>query len=161
MQETKFQVTSIGEVVADGEMFAIQLNPKLRSVMKGLQGFSHLQVYWWAHENDKQQLRKVYTVSKPYKKGPAELGIFATRSPIRPNPLAMTLVPVTFLDEDAGRIGLAFIDAFPGTPVLDIKPYYGWERVKEYSLPVWCSHWPAWYEDSANFDWEAEFENAK
>jgi hypothetical protein len=35
------------------------------------------------------------------------------------------------------------------------------ERVKEYHVPSWCSHWPRWYEDAADFDWAGEFENAR
>ncbi len=65
----------------------------------------------------------------------------------------MTIVGITFIDEPQGVLGIAFIDAEPGTPVLDIKPYYGMDRVKEYQVPQW-------YEDAGIFDWAGEFENA-
>ncbi|MBN2657326.1 MAG: SAM-dependent methyltransferase [Spirochaetales bacterium] len=157
----KYELQSIGMIETGERGFCIRLEENFRAALTGLEDFSHVQVYWWAHLFDKSQMRGLTTVDKPYVKSPDVLGIFATRSPIRPNPLAMTLVPLTFIDKEEGIVGLAFIDAEPGTPVLDIKPYYGMERVKEFSLPAWCAHWPRWYEDAADFDWEQEFVNAR
>jgi tRNA (adenine37-N6)-methyltransferase len=156
-----YVVHSIGEVVKNSEGFGIQLNGKTKDALLGIKDFSHVQIYWWADQLDTKEMRSIYRLPKPYKKGPEELGIFATRSPLRPNPLAMTLVPVTFVDEERGHLGIGFIDAEPGTPVLDIKPYYGMERVKEFNVPLWSSHWPIWYEDAGDFDWAGEFENAR
>lgn len=97
---------------------------------------------------------------KPYRKGPRTLGIFATRSPLRPNPIALTAVAVLGLDPEAGRIDIPYIDAEEGTPVLDIKPYHpSVDRVREVTVPAWCNHWPRWYGDSGAFDWEAESES--
>ena len=159
--KNQYVVNSIGEVVNDSAGFAVQLKGNVKEALLGLKDFSHVQIYWWAHQLDTDEMRSIYRLPKPYKKGPQELGIFATRSPLRPNPLAMTLVPVTFVDEERGRMGVGFIDAEPGTPVLDIKPYYGIERVKEFQVPRWSSHWPVWYEDAADFDWAGEFVNAR
>ncbi len=159
--KNQYFLNSIGEVVNNSEGFAVQLNEDVKEALLGIKDFSHVQIYWWAHQLDTDKMRSIYLLPKPYKKGPRVLGIFATRSPLRPNPLAMTLVPVTFVDEERGRLGVGFIDAEPGTPVLDIKPYYGMERVKEFHVPRWSSHWPVWYEDAADFDWVGEFENAR
>jgi tRNA-Thr(GGU) m(6)t(6)A37 methyltransferase TsaA len=161
MEEVNYQLNSIGEVNRTEKGYVIQLSDQVKEALLGLKDFSHVQIYWWAHRLDSEEMRNIHKVEKPYKKGPQKLGIFATRSPMRPNPLAMTVVPVTFIDEEHGLLGIAFIDAEPGTPVLDIKPYYGMERVKEYHVPSWCSHWPRWYEDAADFDWAGEFENAR
>ncbi|MBB6480039.1 TrmO family methyltransferase domain-containing protein [Spirochaeta isovalerica] len=157
----KYDLKSIGTIETGERGFVIQLEKDFRSALTGLENFSHIQVYWWAHLLDRPEMRKLTTVEKPYVKSPDQLGIFATRSPVRPNPLAMTLVPLTFIDLAEGMAGLAYIDAEPGTPVLDIKPYYGMERVREYTVPSWCAHWPEWYEDAADFDWESEFVNAR
>jgi hypothetical protein len=43
--------------------------------------------------------------------------------------------------------------------VLDIKPYFSMERVRDYQVPAWCRHWPQWYEDQMTFDWREEIEN--
>lgn len=161
MEGRNFTLREIATVEVGDRGYSIRFNPEVRDALQGLKGFSHVQVYWWAHLLDSEEMRSVAKVEKPYRKGPGELGIFATRSPLRPNPLAMTLVPVTRVDQEEGALWIAYIDAEPGTPVLDIKPYYGMERVREYQVPVWCSHWPAWYEDAAEFDWAGEFENAR
>ncbi len=161
MERVKYQLNSIGEVNRTEQGFVVQLSVQFKEALLGLKGFSHVQIYWWAHQLDSVEMRNINKVEKPYKKGPQELGIFATRSPLRPNPLAMTIVSITFIDEPQGVLGITFIDAEPGTPVLDIKPYYGMDRVKEYQVPPWCSHWPQWYEDAGEFDWAGEFENAR
>jgi tRNA (Thr-GGU) A37 N-methylase len=86
------------------------------------------------------------------------LGTFATRSPERPNPLALSCAQITYIDKDNAVIGLAYIDAFNNTPVLDIKPYIpSLDRVEAPSVPQWCSHWPNSCEESGSFDWEKEF----
>ncbi len=161
MDGKEFYVREVASVETGNRGYCLRIKAGLEEVLTGLEGFSHIQVYWWAHLMDREELRARVIVDKPYKRGPEELGIFATRSPMRPNPLAMTVVPVTWLDRTEGLVGIAYIDAEPGTPVLDIKPYYGMERVRGYRVPDWCAHWPAWYEDAGDFDWPGEFENAR
>lgn len=80
---------------------------------------------------------------------------------MRPNPLEMTIVPVVDIDQEEGIIRIEYIDAEDGSPVVDIKPYHGTDRLRGFAVPSWCTHWPAWYEDASEFDWEAEFENAR
>ena len=88
----------------------------------GLEGFSHINVLWWFDRLDSPAYRAVTTSERPYRDAPDRLGIFATRSPVRPNPLALTAVPVLAIDAGGGVVRIPFIDAEPGTPVLDIKP---------------------------------------
>jgi tRNA-Thr(GGU) m(6)t(6)A37 methyltransferase TsaA len=88
-----------------------------------LDGFSHINVLWWCHKCDSEEARNILEVKKPYRKAPDIIGVFATRSPVRPNPIALTAVQVIGIDHAAGTIQLAYIDADDGTPVLDIKPY--------------------------------------
>lgn len=86
------------------------------------------------------------------------MGIFATRSPIRPNPIALTAVEIIHVDYQSGIIQIAYIDANDGTPVLDIKPYTpNLDRVETPVVPEWCSHWPKSLEESGTFAWEQEF----
>lgn len=51
------------------------------------------------------------------------MGVFATRSPQRPNPIAITTVDIANIDYEEGAIQLYYIDAFDNTDVIDIKPY--------------------------------------
>ena len=86
------------------------------------------------------------------------MGIFATRSPIRPNPIALTTAPVTYIDYENGVIHIAYMDANDNTPVLDIKPYTpSMDRIESPAVPAWCSHWTISQEESAAFPWEAPF----
>ena len=62
------------------------------------------------------------------------------------------------IDLDEGIIRVPYIDAEDGTPVIDLKPYQPCvDRIRDVSVPEWCDHWPKWYEDAAEFDWESEF----
>ena len=55
-------------------------------------------------------------------------------------------------------MGLAYIDAENGTPVLDVKPYTpSLDRVERPDVPGWCAHWPKSAEASGDFDWEKVF----
>lgn len=86
------------------------------------------------------------------------MGIFATRSPVRPNPVALTAVQVIRIDHKEGIIQIAWIDANDGTPVIDIKPYTpSADRIETPGVPEWCSHWPKSSEQSEYFNWENEF----
>jgi tRNA (Thr-GGU) A37 N-methylase len=66
------------------------------------------------------------------------------------------------VDLENGLVIVPWIDAEDGTPILDIKPYHpSSDRVRDVRMPEWCAHWPQSLEDSAAFDWEAEFVNAR
>ena len=162
MSEFQFQLSTIGVVHVGTDGFVLELEPAYRLALDGLEGFSHLNVLWWAHFVDEQDLRTIVACDQPYQKAPPTLGIFATRSPVRPNPIAISVAPVLQIDQEMGRIHVAYLDAEDGTPVLDIKPYLpSTDRVQVVSTPDWCQHWPQWYEESGNFDWQAEFIHAR
>lgn len=153
-----FQVHPIGTIHTRGEEVLIKLAPKYIQALQGLDGFRHIQVLWWCNHCDNPEARNILTVPKPYKKSPQLMGIFATRSPARPNPIALTPVEVLYIDYEGGVIHIAYIDADDGTPVLDIKPYTpSLDRLQSPQVPAWCSHWPDSLEGSADFDWENEF----
>lgn len=154
----EINLSPIGTIINTKGEFAIQLNKEYIDALRGLEGFSYINVFWWASMFDKDNYRRITTCDKPYKHAPDKLGIFATRSPIRPNPIALTAVAVLNIDFENGFIHVPYLDAEDGTPVLDIKPYHpATDRIKNVNVPEWCKHWPQWYEDSAHFDWESEF----
>lgn len=154
----KLIVKPIGTIVNDHSEMYIRLDKSLFPALEGLEGFSYLQVLWWFNNSDNEASRSKLTEKKPYIHGPAVLGTFATRSPERPNPLALSCAQVTYIDRENAVIGLAYIDADNASPVLDIKPYIpSLDRVEDPVVPSWCSHWPNSCETSACFDWESEF----
>lgn len=162
MAEERITLNPVGTVAMDAEGFALHVDEAYREALVGLDGFSHVVVLWWCHLFADPKYRHILTAETPYRGAPDQLGIFATRSPVRPNPIAVTPVQVLDLDVDAGIIRIPFIDAEPGTPILDLKPYHpSVDRVRDCALPDWCARWPQWLEDSATFDWNAVFVNAR
>ncbi len=153
-----FHVTPIGKVNVSEDGMFIELEPKYIPALQALDGFSHLSVIWWFSDFDNEQMRNTIETPQPYKKSPEVMGIFATRSPVRPNPLALSTAQVIQIDYEKGIIQIAYIDANDGTPVLDIKPYTpSLDRVETPGVPEWCCHWPVSLEKSGTFHWEDEF----
>ena len=156
VMNTKFEVEAIGKVKIIDDMFAIKLNDQYLEGLHQMEDFSHLQIIWWGHLSDKKADRETLYVEKLFKNAPDKLGIFGTRAPARPNPILISTIQVHKIDIQKGIIYTAFIDAEPETPVLDIKPYFPMERVKQCDVPKWCAHWPKWAEDALSFDWSHE-----
>lgn len=155
---TKYTVRPIGTIRNNQGKVWIQVDPQYIPALTGIEGFSHLQVIWWFSELDDESYRTVLTIDQPYRQAPETMGIFATRSPVRPNPLALSAVEVAALYIAKGIIQLTYCDADDGTPVLDIKPYTpSADRVESPRVPSWCASWPASFEQSGDFDWEAVF----
>jgi tRNA-Thr(GGU) m(6)t(6)A37 methyltransferase TsaA len=153
----KFQVNSIGKVNINREGIFIALDLQYIPALQVLDGFSHLNVLWWFSDFDDEEMRGILEMPQPYKNAPTIMGIFATRAPIRPNPLALSTVLVIDIDYENGLIEITDIDANDGTPLLDIKPYTpSLDRVEKPSVPEWCSHWPVSLEEAENFNWEKE-----
>ena len=154
----KFSVNQIGAIrIKDTGMF-IELDKKYVPGLKELESFSHVNVIWWFDGCDNKEMRSVLETPKPYRNAPDIMGIFATRSPQRPNPIAMTTVQILYLDRESGIIQIAYIDADDNSPVLDLKPYTpSLDRIESPTVPEWCSHWPKCAEESGEFDWSKEF----
>jgi tRNA-Thr(GGU) m(6)t(6)A37 methyltransferase TsaA len=147
----------IGIVRAGETGVQLHIDEPYRPALQGLAGFSHANVLWWSHLADEEEKRQQLTVPRLFRHAPDRLGVFATRFPNRPNPLALSVVKVLAVDLEQGLVDVPAIDAEDGTPLLDLKPYMPVvDRVREVSVPAWCRHWPEWVEDFAAFDWSAE-----
>lgn len=148
----------IGHILLEENRFFLELKPEFWPAVEGLEEFSHLQVFWHFNLYDTAENRRVLQCQKPYRNGPDSVGVFATRSPLRPNPMALTPCALIGIDKARHRLELNYIDAENNTPVLDIKPYEAsLDRVRDIRSPKWASHWPQWYEESGEFDWSQEF----
>ncbi len=154
----KLMLNSIGSVFSDERGMGIKLDSQYIPALMNLEGFSHINVLWWFNKTDNTASRRRLIEKSPYKNSPEMLGAFATRSPERPNPIALSCSYLTYIDASEGIIGLAYIDAEDGSPVLDIKPYTpSLDRVEKPEVPEWCSNWPNCIEDSGDFDWSSVF----
>ncbi|HEX37802.1 MAG TPA: tRNA (N6-threonylcarbamoyladenosine(37)-N6)-methyltransferase TrmO [Candidatus Cloacimonetes bacterium] len=101
----------------------IEIKDEYVNAMKDLDSFSHLVVLFYFHKSDKTIL-----VGHPSWEN-EDHGVFALRSPHRPNHIGMTIVKVLKIKENL--ITFTNVDMLDGTPVIDIKPYVGeFERIK-------------------------------
>lgn len=151
-------VHSIGKVCNNENGIFIELDKNFIPALQALDGFSHINVLWWFNDYDDEQSRSVLQTESPYKGSPEAMGIFATRSPVRPNPLALTATEIIQIDFVKGTIQVAFMDANDNTPILDIKPYTpSFDRVETPDVPEWCSGWPKSTEESGYFIWAKVF----
>lgn len=91
--------------------------------LEGLEGFSHIWITFVFHQAQREQWKP--TVRPPRLGGNKRVGVFASRSPFRPNPIGLSLVELDGIDKENGKLLLHLkgIDLVDGTPVLDIKPY--------------------------------------
>lgn len=100
------------------------------NALRGLEGFSHIWLIW--HFSKARQEGWSPTVRPPRLGGNKRMGVFATRSPFRPNRLALSLVRLKALEKKAGKISLIVLgaDMLDGTAVFDIKPYTPYDVAK-------------------------------
>ena len=93
----------------------LEILPEFELGLTDIEGFSHLFVLWVFDRSEGFELLGTPPIdTKPH-------GVFATRSPRRPNPIGLTVVRL--LGRDGPRLQVAGLDMLDGTPILDIKPY--------------------------------------
>mgnify|MGYP003618240851 FL=1 len=135
----------------------IVFEPEFRNpdVVRGLEGFSHIWLIWQFSESLRENWSA--TVRPPRLGGNTRIGVFASRSPFRPNPLGLSSVRLTGIEAhpDFGPVlHVVGADLMDDTPIFDIKPYIPFtdshqaavggfaDSVKEYSLSVdFPEHW--------------------
>jgi len=105
----------IQNVGAKGEMGTIEIFPEMVAGLEDLEGFSHIILLYHMHKVNHYLLQV-----KPFLDS-TEHGIFATRSPVRPNPIGLTVVKLVEIIENL--ITIENIDILDQTPLLDIKPW--------------------------------------
>lgn len=156
--EHNFILRQIGTTHVGEKGFYLEIAPEYRAALTGLEDFEYLNVLWWFSGTDNSESRTRLEERRPYVRGPEVLGTFATRAPERPNPIALSCARVTYLDRERCIVGLDYLDAEEGSPVLDLKPYIpSLDRVERPVMPAWCARWPDSVEKSGDFDWEKEF----
>lgn len=112
----------------------IVLRKDLAEALEGIEDFSHLFVIFWMHEISRKD-RNTMKVHPRGRKDLPLLGVFATRTPYRPNSIGLTLVEL--LEVNGNVITVSNLDAFNGTPVLDIKPFDLRDMAKDVKVPKW------------------------
>jgi len=101
-----------GESSAPG---TIEIYPQFSAGLKDLEGFSHIILLFYLHKVSNMQLTVIpFLDSEPR-------GVFATRAPVRPNPIGLSVVPLQKIEGNI--LFVDQLDVLDGTPLLDIKPY--------------------------------------
>ena len=128
----------IGHVSKSGNTPRIIVLREYADGLTNLEHFSHIIVLWWIDGVDNPSDRKRLLANPPRNTNPEPSGVFACRSPFRPNPIGHTISAVLDVDHRTSEILLDHMDANDGTPVLDIKPYLpSSDRVMESRVAPW------------------------
>jgi tRNA-Thr(GGU) m(6)t(6)A37 methyltransferase TsaA len=126
---------AVGDEVKDKSRISkIVLRDELVEALEGITGFSHLFVLFWLNQVSNEQRMSL----KVHPRGRMDmplLGVFATRTNLRPNPIGLTLVEL--LKVEGNTLTVRGLDAFDGTPILDIKPFDSWDTAKNARVPDW------------------------
>ena len=100
-----------------GQKATLEIAPPYRPGLDGLSRASHIIVLTWLHHAPRNLI-----VQKP-RHATEQRGVFATRSPARPNPIGLHIPQLLSIDAKSGILTLDAMDALDGTPVIDVKPY--------------------------------------
>jgi len=131
-----FQVHPIGWVRKAEGRTTIELTESYKPGLLGLDGFSHVYVIYWFDRNDRPGRRPALQVHPRGNRQNPLTGVFATRSPSRPNLVALTLCKIVAVRGNV--LEIEKIDAFPDTPVVDLKPYIpGYDSAEKATVPDW------------------------
>ena len=116
-----FKLFPVGTVVKEGGATRLVIADEYAKALKGLDGFSHVVVLYWFHKNDTPSKRSVLQVHPRGNPRNPLTGVFACRAPVRPNLIALSVCRILSVEGNTVRVDK--IDAFDGTPILDLKPH--------------------------------------
>ncbi len=116
-----------------------KLNETNKLALRGIEGFSHIWVLFVFHQHHYKKLKPL--VQPPRLGGRKTMGVYATRSPNRPNPVGMSVVKVEALSQEKKSLRLKVLggDFLEGTPVLDIKPYVAYADAIPHAESSWVT----------------------
>ena len=116
-----YMIYPVGKIRKQDDRIWIEIAPGYRSCMLGLEGFSHINVLYWFHENDTPEGRGIMRVHPRKDTKNPLTGVFATHSPLRPNLIGLTRCKILSIQDTI--IEIEKLDARDNTPVIDIKCY--------------------------------------
>jgi len=131
-----FQIFSIGVIKKTKHTTIIEIYKKYEDALLGLHQFSHVIVCYWFHKNDTAEKRNILQVHPRGDRRNPLTGVFATRSPVRPNLIGISICKI--LSIDGNIIHIDKIDALDGSPVIDLKPYIPRDdSIPDARVPEW------------------------
>ena len=133
--ERSIKVNPIGVIRKTDDRTWIEIDACYKDALLGLEGFSHIHVMYWFHENDTSELRSILQVHPRKDPNNPLSGVFATHSPMRPNLIALTLCRVQSIQ--GTTIEVEGLDARNGSPLIDIKCYIPYDQTGPVRTPGW------------------------
>jgi len=135
------EVRFIGEVESSSDVSTIRIHPEFCPGLLGVEGYSHLIILYWMHLRDDDENRGTLRVTPRRHEGSPLTGVFACRSPSRPNPVGLAVVKLEAVE--GCRLRVSGLDAFEGSPIVDIKPYSPRaDSVPDARTPGWAESGP-------------------
>lgn len=117
----EFVMTPVGKVVKSSKGTILEIYEAYRDALLGLNEFSYVMVFIWFDRNDDPKKRATLRVHPQRDESKPLRGVFATRSPRRPNLIGFYVAKIKAVKDD--RIEIEDINAFDNTPIVDFKPY--------------------------------------
>ena len=133
-----YRIQPVGHVVKNAGNAEIVILSRYKDALLGLGEFSHVLVFYWFDRNDSPEKRDILRVHPRGNKENPLTGVFATRSPVRPNLIGLTVCKIKSINDYTIKVD--DIDAFDGTPIIDLKPYRpGVDCVPDATAPNWAN----------------------
>jgi tRNA-Thr(GGU) m(6)t(6)A37 methyltransferase TsaA len=131
-----YPIHPIGKLLKTADQSILEIFPNFKDALLGLDGFSHVMVFYWFDRNDSPEARATLRVHPRGDKSNPLSGVFATRSPFRPNLIGFSVCKIISVKEC--NIQVEQIDAFDGSPIVDLKPYIpASDCLPDASVPEW------------------------
>jgi tRNA (adenine37-N6)-methyltransferase len=129
------KTTAKGDEVKDKELLSqIVLRADLVEGLSGISDYSHLFVLFYLNQVTDEQ-KKTLSVHPRGRMDMPLVGVFVARTMLRPNPIGLTLVELVKIEDNV--LTVRGLDAYDGTPVLDIKTYDFWDMAENIRVPDW------------------------
>ncbi|GAB6106679.1 TrmO family methyltransferase domain-containing protein [Fusibacter bizertensis] len=146
LMQLSFRGSPIGEYLFVNHYGRIQFHASenlssadLSKAISKIKPGDFLRLLWWFHRFDHKRYRSHVMCKPPYEDAP-KCGVFATRSPVRPNPLASTIVKVVDVDPNNHSLSILGFDGFEHSVILQVMPYQE-QLFSHLRVPNWVSHW--------------------
>lgn len=135
--DVRYVIHPVGVVRKTEDRTWLEICPPYREALLGLEGFSHVQVLFWFHENDSPEGRNFLRVHPRRDPAIPLTGVFATHSPLRPNLVGLTVCRVLSVSMGDGIVVLDTIDARDESPLVDLKCYIPPGDLGPVRVPSW------------------------
>jgi len=131
----------VGIVEDVGELSKVKIFPEFCLGLQRLNDFSHVIILYWFHLRDEENERRALTVTPKRHPGAPRVGVFASRSPSRPNPIGLCVAELVKIEECT--LTVRGLDALQDSPIIDIKPYIPRaDSIPNARVPEWAFHGP-------------------